>query len=515
MVGREVGPAPSSSGPVPRLEMRGVCKRFGATVALDDVSLTVASGEVHGLVGENGAGKSTLMKVLSGAYKADAGTIHLDGRPFLPRNPLHARREGVGMIYQELSLAPHLTVEENILLGMEPSVLGFMKWGEVRRQAAEAIRFFHHPEILPQVQVRRLSVGAQQLVEIGRALAVGCRVLVLDEPTSSLGQHDVERLFELIRQLRGQGKSIVYISHFIEEVQRVCDRLTVLRDGQTVGTRDVAATTVDEVIAMMVGREVADLYPRSDRRAGETVLQVEGLAGADKPSFASLELRRGEVLGIAGLVGAGRTELLRVLFGLDPVRAGSIRIGVHTGPASPLRRWRQGVGLLSENRKEEGLAVALSVADNVTLSNMHEFGPLGTVSPRRQRQAARRWIDRLDIRCRDAAQPVHDLSGGNQQKVAVARLLQHDVDVLLLDEPTRGIDVGAKATVYRLIDELACGKYGRPKAILMVSSYLPELMGVCDRVAVMSRGRLGEARRTTDIDERQLMLEATGQETEL
>jgi ribose transport system ATP-binding protein len=504
-----------SHQPAVRLQMQGVSKRFGATVALEDVGIKVGTGQVVALVGENGAGKSTLMKVCSGAIRPDSGQMWLDGVPYRPGNPLEARRAGVAMIYQELSLTRHLSVQENIMLGMEPTKLGVVRWKEVRRRAIEAIKEFDNPELTPDAKVSNLSVGSQQLVEIARALAIGCRVLVLDEPTSSLTQQDVERLFEIIGQLKRQGKAIVYISHFIEEVKRVADRVTVLRDGGVVGSNDVAAITTDEIVALMVGRQVEELYPRSARRAGEVVLEIEDLAGLKKPKSASLKLRRGEVLGIAGLVGAGRTELLRSLFGLEPVKSGRIRLGAYTGPASPVKRWMQGAGLLSEDRKEEGLAVSLSVADNVTLSKLTGFGPLGLVFPGRQGKATRRWLERLDIRCRGPRQSVSSLSGGNQQKVALARLLQHDVDVLLLDEPTRGIDVAAKALVYKLINALATGSpaEGRePKAVLMVSSYLPELMGVCDRVAVMCRGRLGPTRRIEEVNEHELMLEATGQE---
>ena len=496
------------------LQMRGICKRFGATVALQDVSIKVDGGEVLALVGENGAGKSTLMKVLSGAVKLDAGEMQLNGVPYRPSNPLDARRAGVAMIYQELSLAPHLSVEENIVLGMEPATLGVVRWSQVRRRASEAIKEFDNPELTPDAQVRRLSVGSQQLVEIARALAVGCRVLVLDEPTSSLTRQDVERLFEIIGRLKKQGKAIVYISHFIEEVKRVADWVTVLRDGKVAGSSDVNAISIDEIVALMVGRQVDELYPRSVRWPGEVVLQIEDLAGLEKPESASLQLRRGEVFGIAGLVGAGRTELLRSIFGLEPIRKGKIRLGVYAGPASPVRRWMQGAGILSEDRKEEGLALSLSVADNVTLSKLTGFGPFRLVLPRRQDKATNHWIERLDIRCLGPRERVSSLSGGNQQRVALARLLQHDADVLLLDEPTRGIDVAAKAMVYRLIDDLAtgCPAEGRaPKAILMVSSYLPELMGVCDRVAVMCRGRLGQTHRIEEVDEHKLMLEATGQ----
>jgi len=504
-----------SHQPAVRLQMEGVSKRFGATIALEDVGIKVAAGEVLALVGENGAGKSTLMKVLSGAIKPDAGRMWLDGVPYRPAHPLEARRAGVAMIYQELSLTPHLNVQENIMLGMEPVSLGVVRWKEVRRRAIEAIKEFDNPELTPDARVSRLSVGSQQLVEIARALAIGCRVLVLDEPTSSLTQRDVERLFEIIGRLKQQGKAIIYISHFIEEVKRIADRVTVLRDGRVVGSSDVAAITTDQIVALMVGRQVEELYPRCERQAGEVVLEIEDLAGLKNPRSASLKLRRGEVLGIAGLVGAGRTELLRSLFGLEPVRKGRIRLGLYSGPASPTRRWMQGAGLLSEDRKEEGLALSLSVADNVTLSKLKGFGPLGMVLPSRQDKATRRWLRELDIRCRGPRQPVGSLSGGNQQKVALARLLQHDVDVFLLDEPTRGIDVAAKALVYKLINAVATGSpaEGRqPKAVLMVSSYLPELMGVCDRVAVMCRGILGPTYKVSEVNEHELMFEATGRE---
>ena len=511
MAGRVDSPVPNA----PRLVMRGVCKRFGATVALNDVDLSVGSGEVHALVGENGAGKSTLMKVLSGAVQADAGEIRLDGSLFRPQDPLSGRRAGVAMIYQELSLVPHLTVEENIVLGLEPTVCGFLKRSAIRQQAIDALQHFDHPEIVPEIPVGRLTVAAQQLVEIARALAVGCRVLVLDEPTSSLSHHDVERLFGLIASLKRKGLAIVYISHFIEEVKQVADRVTVLRDGEAVGERSVGEVSAEEIIAMMVGREVAELYPRSERPPGQAVLEVKGLAGQGKPEEASLTLHRGEVLGIAGLVGAGRTELLRAIFGLGPVTRGELRLGTYAGPASPVRRWLQGAGMLCEDRKNEGLALNLNLADNITLSRLKGLGPLGLVLPWKQDQAAETWVDRLGIRCRDPRQAAESLSGGNQQKVALARLLQHDVDVLLLDEPTRGIDVASKAEIYLMIDRLASGSPDegrRPKAVLMVSSYLPELLGVCDRVAVMCRGRLGPARPVDELDEHALMMEAIGHE---
>jgi len=489
----------------PRLEMKGVSKRFAATVALDNVDLTVHAGQVHALVGENGAGKSTLMKVLSGSVHPDAGQMRLDGQPFRPVNPLQARRAGVAMIYQELSLAPHLSVEENIMLGMEPTRLGLIDRKQVRRKATEALSQLGHPEIDPRALVGRLSVALQQLVEIARAVAVGSRVLILDEPTSSLSADDTKRLFELIGRLKQRGHAVVYISHFIEEVKQVADRFTVLRDGRTVGSGETRDTSVDQIVGMMIGRQIDQLYPRSQRTPGPVVLEVSHLAGSIKPFSASFTLRRNEVLGIAGLVGAGRTELLRAIFGLDAVRKGRIRVGAYFGPASPARRWAQSVGLLCEDRKEQALALSMSLADNLTLSKLPAI-----VRPARQAADCQRWIDELAIRCTGPQQAAAELSGGNQQKLALARLLHHDVDVLLLDEPTRGIDVASKAQIYQLIDQLVSGQRG--KAVLMVSSYLPELLGICDRVAVMHRGRLGPARNAEELSEHQLMLLATGGE---
>src|ERR1039458_7018087 len=488
---------------MPRLRMQGIRKHFGATVALDGVDLTVGAGEVHGLVGENGAGKSTLMKILSGALRPDEGKMELDGQPYRPRNPQEGRRTGVAMIYQELSLAPHLSVEENILLGAEPTRFGFVRRDEMRRGARTALQQLGHADLDPTARVSTLSVGRQQIVEIARGMVSGCRVLVLDEPTSSLSCGDVECVFALVARLKQQGYAIVYISHFLEEVKRITDRLTVLRDGRTVGSGETGTMPITEIVRLMVGRQLDEMYPRSPRAPGELVVELRNVAGVTKPQQASLALRRGEVLGISGLVGAGRTELLRALFGLDVVTRGKIRIGAHVGPSSPARRWSQGVGLLSEDRKGEGLALGLSVADNLTLSK-----PPWLARPSCQSATAEDWIRRLNTHCRNSRQAVGELSGGNQQKVALARLLYHEVDVLLLDEPTRGIDVASKAQIYRLIDELAT----QGKAVLIVSSYLPELFGVCDRIAVMCRGQLGEARPVRELNEHQVMIEATGAE---
>ena len=486
--------------------MRGVRKSFGATAALAGVDLRVAGGEVLALVGENGAGKSTLMKVLAGVVRPDAGAMLLDGRPYEPRSPRDARAAGVAMIHQELALAPHLTVADNILLGVEPTRAGFIRPAASREAARAALGQLGRADISPDAVVAGLSIADRQVVEIARAVAVGCRVLVLDEPTSSLTSEDVRHLEALVKRLRGQGHAIVFISHVLEEVRAFADCVTVIRDGATVGGGAVGALSNAQIVEWMVGRAVTELYPRSPRTPGAAVLEISGVAGRRLPESASLVLHRGEVLGIAGLVGAGRTELVRAVFGLDPVRRGTVRVAAETGTAAPARRWAQGVGMVSEDRKAEGLALNLSIADNLTLSRLGGLGPAGLVLAGRQAAASQRWIEPLQIKCRDVAQPVAALSGGNQQKVAVARLLHHDVDVLLLDEPTRGIDVGAKARIYALIDELAT----QGRAILLVSSHVPELLGVCDRVAVMCRGRLGPARPVGEIDEHSLMQEAIG-----
>ncbi|HHH29234.1 MAG TPA: sugar ABC transporter ATP-binding protein [Polyangiaceae bacterium] len=492
------------------LEVEGVGKAFGRTRALKSVRLAARAGEVHAVLGENGAGKSTLMKVLAGVIAPDEGVISLDGVPYAPVDPNEARQAGVAIVHQEPQLCPDLTVAENVMLGVEPQrgiLLDRKHMRAVTEGALAQLLDRDRGAIASDVLVGRLPPGDQQMVAIARALAQGAsKVLILDEPTSSLTAKDAERLFAAVAALRERGRCILYISHFLEEVERICDRYTVLRDGETVGDGAVGEIPMSEVVRLMVGVDVEELFPRSERTPGEVALSVKGLQGADKPTDASLELRRGEVLGIAGLVGSGRTELLRAIFGLDRVVDGTVRIGSYEGPACPARRLAQGMGMLSEDRKGEGLAASMSVADNLTLSQLRGLGPLGFISPGRQRAVAQRWIDALRVRVREPEQPIADLSGGNQQKVALARLLHHDVDVLLLDEPTRGIDVRSRAEVYEVIDRLAT----EGKAVLVVSSYLPELFGICDRIAVMRRGRLGEARPVSELDQHAVLVEATG-----
>ena len=475
----------------PLLSLRGISKRFGATQALAGVTLAVAPGEVHALIGENGAGKSTLMNILSGAFRPDEGEMQFAGAPYAPTDARAARSAGIVHIHQELSLCPHLSVAENVLLGLEPARLGWIDKDRALARTRELLARFGCEHIAASARVSTLSLPDRQVVEICRALASDARLVLMDEPTSSLSQQNLARLFEVIRQLRASGIAIIYISHFLEEVRQVADRFTVLRDGATVLSGDIAGTTDHQLVAAMVGRGVDDIFEHHARpaAAAEKLLEVRSLASPPVLREASFELFRGEILGIGGLQGSGRSELVRALFGLADA-SGEVLL---RGKVIPLRRdsaarIRSGFGYLSEDRKGEGLCLQLPLVDNVTLT--HPVATLGWLDRARLDSAARAIIERLSVRAPGPRAPVLRLSGGNQQKVALGRLLHQDPDVLLLDEPTRGIDVASKADIYRELRRLAAAG----KGILMVSSYLPELLGVCDRIAVMSRGKLSPAR---------------------
>jgi ribose transport system ATP-binding protein len=495
----------------PLLRVDSVSKSFGATQALSSVDLLLEPGEVHALIGENGAGKSTLMNVLYGALAPDHGSMQFRGAPYAPKDTIRARSLGVAMVHQEPFLCPDLTVRDNVLLGMEPKRLGLVDRRRAERTARAALELVASDDgetIALDRVASGLSPSERQRVALARALAPhNCRLLILDEPTSSLPLDDVERLFRVLARLRSNGLSVVYISHFLEEVRRIADRYTVLRDGHSVHSGAVSGTSDSELVRLMVGRDVEQMFQRSAHPPGEVVLSIENLAGgggARRLRGASLQLSRGEVVGIAGLVGSGRSELLRAVFGLDPVARGQLRVKSVSGPRAPADRWSDGVGFTSEDRKREGLSERQSIAENLTLSHLSPYVRSGVLRPARLLDAAARLVREVGVRCQSATQPVGELSGGNQQKVALARLLHHQADLWLLDEPTRGIDVQSRAEVYAIVDRLAQSG----AAILVVSSYLPELLGLCDRIHVMRKGVLGPSHDTKDTDQQRLLEEA-------
>ena len=468
------------------LEMRGISKRYPGVQALAGVDMAVRAGQVLALVGENGAGKSTLMKVLSGAVLKDEGEILADGGPVSIRSPQDARRLRIGIVYQEFSLVPALTVAENVLLGRYPHRGGFL---DRRAMAAEASRVLGELGVdLPlAATVGALSVAQQQLVEIAKVLAMEPRILVLDEPSAVLGGEDLERLFDVLRRLRDRGIAIVYISHRLEEVFALADMVTVLRDGRVVETLPVGALDHAGLVRRMVGRDLADEARAAGTEPAEVLLEVEGVRRAPLLRPVSLQVRRREIVGLAGLRGAGRTELARCVFGADRRDGGTVRVGGREVPAnSPGAAIAAGIGFVTEDRKREGLILNLSVRENVTLAGLARLARLGLVARGRERERVGRLTERLRLKAAGQAAEARTLSGGNQQKVVLAKWLHTDARVLILDEPTRGIDVGAKREIYRLLREIAAGG----AAVLVISSELPEVIGLCDRVLVMHEGRI-------------------------
>lgn len=497
---------PKNKNSASLLLMSDISKNFGATCALDSVNFELKKGEVHALIGENGAGKSTLVKILSGALKPDRGSMFIENFPYSPSGPLDGRKSGISMIYQDLTLAPHLSVEENIMLGKEIHSFGLMQQKEMRKKVKEALEFVRHPEISLDIPVKKLSIGARQVVEISRALMGRAKILVMDEPTSSLSQEDSNLLFQIIKRLKTQGVSIIYISHFLEEVKKVADSFTILRDGRKVYSGIMEEASLEELIQMMVGQKVKEMFPRVEHTTGEVLLLLDKLKGKNMQAEVEFKLHCGEILGLAGLIGAGRTEMLRTIFGLDAVEKGLVKITyVRTSKGAPWQRIKQGMGFLSEDRQEEGLALARSLADNLTLSNFLPYSRFGFLGLKKRKIAVYNWIQKMKIKAQSPNQPVFSLSGGNQQKVALARLLHQEADILLLDEATRGIDVVSKSQIYELIGELA----SLGKAIIFVSSYFPELLGICDKIAVFHRGQLVDIRDCSLWNSQSMMMAAT------
>ena len=471
------------------LEVRGVSKGFPGVRALSNVHLDLRYGEVLALVGENGAGKSTLMKLLSGIYPVESGEFFLDGEPFTPANPRHAQELGISIIHQEFNLMPDLTVAQNIFIGREPRNAGlFLSERRLNTKSAELIERLDLP-LDPRALVGGLTVAKQQMVEIAKALSYDARVLIMDEPTAALNEAEVETLHELIHRFKSPQIGVIYISHRMDELKRIADRITVLRDGQYVNTLDVAGTTMREVIALMVGRTITgDARPAGVRDDREVLLSVDGLSTETLLKDVSFELRRGEILGFAGLMGAGRTEVARAIVGADKITAGTITLrGRQVRIANPADAARHRSGYLSEDRKHFGLLLEQDVNANITVSSLTErFSSYGFTKDRAMRAKSREYVESLRIKTPSVSQTAKNLSGGNQQKVVIAKWLLKDCDILIFDEPTRGIDVGAKEEIYALLNELA----GQGKSIIMISSELPEVLRMAHRVAVMSEGRI-------------------------
>lgn len=472
----------------PLLSIHGLCKAYAAPV-LVDIDFALRRGEVHAIVGENGAGKTTFSRILAGLTAAEAGRMAFDGQPYVPRTKTEAERRGVRMVMQELNLIGNLTVAENIFLAHLPHRAGWINRRALNDRARVALARVGLADLDPGRPVRSLGVGQQQLVEIAAGLSQKCLLLILDEPTAALTDPEIDRLFSQIACLKAAGTSVLYISHRLEEIQRVADRISVLRDGRLVATRPAADLPLDEVVRLMVGRTLGHFEHRQGR-PGPVALRVEHLCRPPAVEDVSFEVRRGEILGFAGLMGCGRTEAMRALFGADRPESGRVYLHGAQNPArlrTPRDAVRQGMALLTENRKEQGLLLAMSVRENVTVACLDRLSRAGGwIRRAAEEQAASRWVETLRIRCHSIEQPVVELSGGNQQKAVIARWLFRDCDILVFDEPTRGIDVGARLEIYGLLAALA----DRGKALVLVSSDLKELLVLCDRIAVMSAGRI-------------------------
>jgi ribose transport system ATP-binding protein len=471
------------------LKVSGIRKSFPGVQALAGVDFDLRAGEVHALVGENGAGKSTLARLIAGVDRPDEGGMERHGRPYSAASRADAEKHGVRIVMQELHLVANLTVAENIFIEKLPSRFGVVDYRKLNLAAREIMTRVGLQDIDPSMPVRLLGVGQQQMVEIAAGLSRQCRILALDEPTASLTDREIELLFTQIKNLTAQGVGIIYISHRIEEVIRIAERVTVLRDGKLIATRPTSCLSAEEIIRMMVGRDLEREQLRRGGQVGPAALRVVGLTRGRKVRNVSFEVRRGEILGVAGLMGSGRTETMRALYGADRADSGRIYLYEASEPVrirTPREAVRNGIAFLTEDRKEQGLLLSLPVRTNISLTRLRNVSRFGWMDVSRERSTAGRYIDALSIRCSSAEQRVGELSGGNQQKVVIAKWIYRDCDVLIFDEPTRGIDVGAKFELYNMLADLA----GKGKAVIFVSSDLKELMAVCDRIMVMAAGRV-------------------------
>lgn len=504
----------------PILQMEHISKSFPGVQALSDVALTVRRGEVHGLLGENGAGKSTLMKILSGAYRPDTGTITLNGQVIDIHTPIEAQRMGIVTIYQEFTLVPSLTIAENVFMGREPGPPSLVSWRGLRQQT-QALMQHLGIDLDPMKTVHNLSVAEQQMVEIARALSMKSQIIIMDEPTSALSEHEVQQLMRIIRELRTQGISVIFITHHLEEALDICDRITVLRDGRNVGTEDIGNITLNDIIRMMVGRSLEELFTRPPKQDfGDVALRVRDLNRSGDPRDPSatvlhdisFEVCKGEILGIAGLIGAGRTEMARAIFGADRFDSGTIEVfGTPVTIRSPEDAIRLGIGLVPEDRKQQALFLALAVRMNLSMAVLKRLtNRIGFIRAREEQDLVARYQQALSIRMSSPEQRVRNLSGGNQQKVVIARWLALQPRVLIVDEPTRGIDVAAKSEVHQLLDEMA----NQGIAVIMISSELPEILSMSDRILTLREGRItGEFTRAEATEERLMQRMALDEST--
>ena len=490
-----------------RIEMRGIDKQFGGNYVLKDAGFVLGDAEIHALMGENGAGKSTLMKILTGVYTRDAGTVLVDGQEVVYHNPQEAERAGIVFIYQELNVLRDLTVEENMFLGKEiRNAFGVCDSRAMRARVQDILDTLG-VSIRPEQRMEELSVGQQQMVEIAKALMSDAKVIIMDEPTSALTQSETEVLFGVARKLRAQGVSIIYISHRMEEIFELCDSITVLRDGQYINTKKISETDLTDVIRMMIGREIGDRFPERDTKIGDVVFEVKHLSCPGVFQDVSFGVHAGEVLGVAGLMGAGRTEIMHAVFGDMPHTTGEIKIkGTPVSIRSPIDAMRHGIGFITEDRKTEGLMIEDSIGKNISIANLGRISSNGILSAGKEKALVDSAIDELHIKCTSGNHICGNLSGGNQQKVVFSKWIRTEPQILILDEPTRGVDIGAKKEIYSIINELAA----QGVAIIMVSSELPEVLGMSDRIMVIHEGRVSGIIENDNATQEDVMVLATG-----
>ena len=489
------------------IEMKGIDKSFGTNQVLKNAGFYLKDGEVHALMGENGAGKSTLMKILTGVYTRDAGTVYVDGKEVLYKSPQEAEKAGIVFIYQELNVLFDLTVEENLFMGKEITKRFGICDKKAMREKAQEVMDRMGVNIPVTALMSDLSVGQQQMVEICKALMVDAKVLIMDEPTAALTQSETKVLFEVIKSLREKGVSIVYISHRMEEIFELCDRITVLRDGTYVDTRYIKDINMDDIVQMMIGRTIGERFPKRDVKIGDEVLRVEGLTHEKLFRNVSFSVRAGEVLGFSGLMGAGRTEIMQAIFGNIPLKEGKIFIeGKEVVIKNPRQAIKAGIGFITEDRKTEGLLLEKSIAENIEIANLNKISKNSVLQKNKQKEIVKKGIEEFRIRCFGPDHECNNLSGGNQQKVVLAKWIYTDPKILILDEPTRGVDIGAKKEIYSVINDLAA----KGVAVILVSSELPEVLGMSDRITVVHEGRITGTLSAEEADQAKVMTLATG-----